>query len=133
MNMPMRILREDNIFEKVISIKYDVPNDNIELIDSYKKEIDAFFEVCNKIGIKTVARAVNHHESKMNTKNQAIENSVIKSYRYFEEQAKKYGMDLQLEPWADAIIENKVYNCRKISLMTRIKSELHFLLGNKTN
>ena len=44
MNMPMRILREDKIFEKVISIKYDVPNDNIELIDSYKKEIDAFYE-----------------------------------------------------------------------------------------
>ena len=44
MNMPMRILREDKIFEKIISIKYDVPNDNIELIDSYKKEIDAFYD-----------------------------------------------------------------------------------------
>lgn len=44
MNMPMRLLKEDKIFEKVISIKYDVPNDKIELIDGYKKEIDAFYD-----------------------------------------------------------------------------------------
>lgn len=44
MNMPMRLLKEDKIFEKVISIKYDVPNDKIEIIDTYKKEIDEFFD-----------------------------------------------------------------------------------------
>ncbi|MBE5934720.1 MAG: V-type ATP synthase subunit A [Lachnospiraceae bacterium] len=44
MNMPMRLLREDNIFEKIISIKYDVANDEIDRIDSYKKEIDAFYD-----------------------------------------------------------------------------------------
>ena len=44
MNMPMRILKEDKIFEKVIAIKYDVSNDKIELIDEYKKEIDAFYD-----------------------------------------------------------------------------------------
>ena len=61
------------------------------------------------------------------TKNQAIETTVIKAYTYFEKQAKKLGFELQKEPWADAIIENKVYNCRKISPLTRLKSELHFL------
>ena len=75
------------------------------------QSLDLFFDLCKKIGVKTVARAVNHHESKMNTKNQAIENSVIKAYGYFEKQAKKFGMDLQLEPWADAIIE--LYNNRE--------------------
>lgn len=44
MNMPMSLLKEDKIFEKIISIKYDVPNDNIEIIDSYKKDIDAFYD-----------------------------------------------------------------------------------------
>ena len=83
-------------------------------INDNKKEIDEFFKVCSAIGIKTVARAVNHVESKMSTTtNKVIETSVIKCYEYFAQQAKKYGMDLQAEPWADAIVENKVYNCRK--------------------
>lgn len=111
-----------------VKIKYIIfPN-----VNDNKKEIDSFFSFCQELGVKTVARAVNHVESKMSTtKNQAIESSVIKAYKYFEEQAKKLGFELQPEPWADAIVENKVYNCRKISLLTRIKSELHFLFGNK--
>lgn len=44
MNIPMRLLKEDPIFERIISIKYDVPNDNINLIDSYKKDIDKFYD-----------------------------------------------------------------------------------------
>ena len=111
-----------------IKVKYIIfPN-----VNDNKQEIDLFFDLCKKIGVKTVARAVNHVESKMSTtKNQVIEASVIKSYKYFEEQAKKYNFELQPEPWADAIVENKVYNCRKISIITRLKSELHFLLGKK--
>ena len=44
MNIPMRLLKEDPIFERIISIKYDVPNDNINLIDSYKKDVDKFYD-----------------------------------------------------------------------------------------
>lgn len=44
LGMPMSILKENNIFEKIISIKYDVPNDRLDLFDSYKKDIDAFYE-----------------------------------------------------------------------------------------
>lgn len=44
LGMPMRILKENNIFEKIISIKYDVPNDRLELFDNYKKDIDSFYE-----------------------------------------------------------------------------------------
>ncbi len=110
-----------------VKLKYIIfPN-----INDNKKEIDNFFALCNELGVKTAARAVNHLESKMNTKNQAIEKSVIKSYEYFASQALKYGITLQPEPWADAIIENKVYNCRKIPLLLRLKSELHFLFGLK--
>ena len=36
MGMPMSVLRQENIFEKVISIKYDVPNDKLEIMDDYK-------------------------------------------------------------------------------------------------
>ncbi len=111
-----------------VKLKYIIfPN-----VNDNKKEIDKFFEVCKSVGVRTVARAVNHHESKMDTtKNQLIESSVIKAYSYFEKQAKKLGFNLQSEPWADAIIENKVYNCRKISPITRLRSELHFVFGNK--
>ena len=38
MGMPMSVLKEDNIFEKIIAIKYDVPNDKPEMFDNYKKK-----------------------------------------------------------------------------------------------
>ncbi len=44
MNMPMSILKEHNIFEKVIAMKYDIPNDHLELFNDYKKYIDDFYE-----------------------------------------------------------------------------------------
>ncbi len=44
MGMPMSVLKEDPIFDKVIAIKYDVPNDHLELFDDYMKQIDAFYE-----------------------------------------------------------------------------------------
>ena len=43
MNMPISILKEENIFEKVIAIKYDIPNDQLELFNSYIREIDEFY------------------------------------------------------------------------------------------
>lgn len=42
MGMPMSVLKEEGIFEKVIAIKYDVPNDNLQMLDMYKKYIDDF-------------------------------------------------------------------------------------------
>lgn len=44
MNMPMSLLREDNIFEKIISIKYDVANNELNKFDDYMKMIDEFYE-----------------------------------------------------------------------------------------
>lgn len=44
LNMPMRVLKESDIFERIISIKYDVPNDRLDMFDNYKKEIDEFYE-----------------------------------------------------------------------------------------
>lgn len=44
MNMPMTLLRENNIFDRVISIKYDVANDELEKFDDYKKAIDEFYD-----------------------------------------------------------------------------------------
>lgn len=41
--MPVSVLKEDNIFEKVISIKYDVPNNKPELFDQYRQDIDRFY------------------------------------------------------------------------------------------
>ncbi len=49
MNMPISILKEENIFEHVIAIKYDVPNDQLSLFTSYIREIDTFYD---KIMIK---------------------------------------------------------------------------------
>ena len=42
--MPMSVLKRENIFEKVIAIKYDVPNDHLELFDDYRKAIDEFYD-----------------------------------------------------------------------------------------
>ena len=44
MGMPMSILRRENIFEKVISIKYDIPNDKLEMMDDYQKAVDDFYD-----------------------------------------------------------------------------------------
>jgi V/A-type H+-transporting ATPase subunit A len=44
MNMPMSVLREENIFDKIISIKYDVANDELFKFDDYKAMIDAFYD-----------------------------------------------------------------------------------------
>lgn len=44
MGMPMSILKESDIFDKIISIKYDVPNDKPELFKQYFQAVDAFYE-----------------------------------------------------------------------------------------
>ena len=44
MNMPMALLRESDVFEKIIAIKYDVPNKNLEMIDTYHRMIDDFYQ-----------------------------------------------------------------------------------------
>ena len=44
MNMPMSFIREDSIFEKLISIKYDVANKDLYKFDEYKKMIDDFYD-----------------------------------------------------------------------------------------
>lgn len=41
---PVSVLKKENIFERIISIKYDVPNDHLELLDQYYIDIDAFYE-----------------------------------------------------------------------------------------
>lgn len=43
LNMPMSLIREDPIFEKIISIKYDVPNDELNKFDDYTRDIDDFY------------------------------------------------------------------------------------------
>lgn len=44
MGMPMSVLKEDNIFERIIAIKYDVPNDRPEMFDDYKKAVDEYYD-----------------------------------------------------------------------------------------
>lgn len=44
MGMPMSVLKEENIFEKIIAIKYDVPNDRLELFEDYHRAVDEFYE-----------------------------------------------------------------------------------------
>jgi len=42
MSMPMALLREHGIFEEIISIKYNVGNDELEKFAEYKQKIDQF-------------------------------------------------------------------------------------------
>lgn len=43
MNMPMSLLKEDPIFDRIISIKYDVANDELDKFNDYKIAIDEFY------------------------------------------------------------------------------------------
>ncbi|MGN0141407.1 MAG: V-type ATP synthase subunit A [Roseburia sp.] len=43
LNMPMAVLRESDIFEKIIAIKYEVPNRELERFDKYRELIDEFY------------------------------------------------------------------------------------------
>ena len=43
MGMPVSVLKQENIFEKIISIKYDVPNDRLDMMADYKKAVDDFY------------------------------------------------------------------------------------------
>jgi V/A-type H+-transporting ATPase subunit A len=49
LSMPMSLLKEDTIFDKVITIKYDVANNELNKFDDYKAMIDDFY---NKIMAK---------------------------------------------------------------------------------
>ncbi|MDD6213306.1 MAG: V-type ATP synthase subunit A [Clostridiales bacterium] len=44
MGHPISVLKEDSIFEKIISIKYDVPNNKLEMFDDYRRAIDDFYD-----------------------------------------------------------------------------------------
>ena len=44
MGHPMSVLKAENIFDRVIAIKYDVPNDRPELFAGYRRDIDAFYQ-----------------------------------------------------------------------------------------
>lgn len=43
MNMPMSLIRENDIFDKLVSIKYDVANKDLYKFDEYRKMIDDFY------------------------------------------------------------------------------------------
>ena len=43
LDMPMSVLKQEDIFEKIIAIKYDVGNDELNKFDNYKKMIDDFY------------------------------------------------------------------------------------------
>ena len=43
MNMPVSILRKEDIFDKIIAIKYDVPNSDTDMFVQYKTKIDRFY------------------------------------------------------------------------------------------
>ncbi|WP_434309765.1 V-type ATP synthase subunit A [Hominifimenecus sp. rT4P-3] len=44
MGMPMSVLKSEDIFEKIISIKYDVPNDQLGMFEDYRKRVDEFYQ-----------------------------------------------------------------------------------------
>jgi len=48
-SMPMSLLKENSIFDKVITIKYDVGNDELNKFDDYRAMIDEFYEGIMKV------------------------------------------------------------------------------------
>src|SRR5699024_10426017 len=41
---PVSFLAQSDIFNKIINITYNVPNDKLEMLDQYYDEIDAFYD-----------------------------------------------------------------------------------------
>ena len=39
-SIPISKIMDTGIFDKLTRIKYDVPNDNLEMLDDYKRQID---------------------------------------------------------------------------------------------
>ncbi len=44
MGMPVSVLEKYDIFDRIINIKYDLPNDKLELFDDYRADVDSFYE-----------------------------------------------------------------------------------------
>lgn len=51
LNLPISLLKEFDIFERITAIKYDVPNDQLEMFEQYKIDIDDFY---NKVLEKNI-------------------------------------------------------------------------------
>ncbi len=49
LNKPISGITESGIYEKLIKIKYDIPNDNLDLFDNYFREIDEIIDSLSKI------------------------------------------------------------------------------------
>lgn len=44
LGMPMSVLLEEHIWDQVTNMKYDIPNDRLEMFDEYRKNIDAYYD-----------------------------------------------------------------------------------------
>ena len=44
MGHPMSVLKEDDIFDRIIAIKYDVPNNELFRFDEYHEAVDKFYD-----------------------------------------------------------------------------------------
>ena len=44
LGIPMNVIREEDIFERITSLKYNVGNDELHKLDGYRDDIDAFYE-----------------------------------------------------------------------------------------
>lgn len=44
LNMPMSLIREDSVFDKITSMKYDVANNELDKFDDYIREIDEYYD-----------------------------------------------------------------------------------------
>lgn len=43
-SMPVSVLKQDGIWERLSAMKYDIPNDRLDLFEEYKKDIDRFYQ-----------------------------------------------------------------------------------------
>ena len=44
MGMPMSVLKQSDIFERIINIKYDIPNDKLNLFNIYYDAVNEFYD-----------------------------------------------------------------------------------------
>lgn len=44
LGMPMSVLMEDHVWDDLVNMKYNIPNDRMDLFDEYRKKIDDYYE-----------------------------------------------------------------------------------------
>ncbi len=99
--------RKENIF-----IKYILLN---KINDNYD-EINAWFDLCEKIGVRTIFPSIEFCHSAGINSDKIINPNIVEKYLYIKEKSKEKGFVLKTYNYIDDLVQTGGYNLNKISV-----------------